>query len=1213
MAILQYAKFRIGTNAFPTVATVLSIFSRLMVHRILVLALLAFGASAATASADYVEIQRPYSYVEAMGVNSSGVVLGMASTNIADPNNTHVPFTWNGGYTLLPPAASAAGQGQVLMSASDINDQGRIAGNTAYMNPTYACSSWQPWVNVGTVWAGAGVLTELGGLPHTADTGPCPWTPTMSTIALNGAGTVLGRSEGKTVTAPAGSPTVTPLPAACPTSSETAVAINDAGTVVLQCQNAARTVSALGTVTDLPPAFRPVARGITPSGVIVGQVNGLAAKLVGASSMTMLQPLAGLTTARAEAIADDGTVVGESGSGASTRATLWRPDGTAVDLNTLAPGATGPLVSATDISPDGGYIIGRVAAVGGQTDAPIYRIGAGRDTLEVELDAGTPDGRPLDNGDLTEQEAFNVRVTLKNTSTTSTIKDLQYAGGAPLTIDARSIARIGVLSAPTDAPPSSLAPGESATFDYQLNAATDGVAAAIVKVTGKDTGGTPQEATGSLKLTVTQAARLNAALAQWARTQGMDSLMLAMARKIYQGWDKRGQAMQAALRKVLSPAERKRWFGTAKQSVIDNLDIARATLMGRSPNATAAQFPQRSIAGVSADELAAEYDKTFKNKVGEGAAKYVKKWEDLGAGAKKQVQLAYAESGMAVNYIMNSASQDQREEAEAMVLAFSDGVVKDTSAYAAWTKNEASNLLNDGQALVYTLANMDQGAKDAADAIAVPFDRDAAARREITKYADDQPIKYQREMAKLDAKIFNAGMEIVADTVVGGTATKLVTSAGKAVQLGRKGAALLNMAEATEVVDESGKLAKGVEAVKDTKKSLGVGMSGEEAAAMLSDSEKALKNTKGATLVQSSDYGNVYELPNIGGVPEVTLDSKAAILKSVEEDYAKTFGSKIELAEVLKPSTELRKPGAVAKLELTGQKTGKPAMLDAGMPPDALGEAVIWKPKVKPQEIPGFKNLSESRQAAAIQEYENALKVNAEWRNPAAGSKTSKLKQVIGKEGTVPLDDEPWPGGLQRFVNAEFELVKVPGKYADAYLIRVKKYELVVKDMVRGGKVVNTKTVVNSTKAVAQGVDADAVALTKVIGRDAAGKPIVGPLTASERSFVMNRYIDRNVKARAAGLQTDLAEHGATLVMDDADAAHAGFLLPKFGVPFMPEDVGIPFLQRIAKFVAPKGVSADEMFQKMLKAVRSEGGFGQHAVVLTKDTRYLGEVPLQAW
>jgi hypothetical protein len=575
-----------------------------------------------------------------------------------------------------------------------------------------------------------------------------------------------------------------------------------------------------------------------------------------------------------------------------------------------------------------------------------------------------------------------------------------------------------------------------------------------------------------------------------------------------------------------------------------------------------------------------------------------------------------------LNYIVNTASQDQREQAEAMVLAFSDGVVKDTGSYASWTYNEATNLLNDGQAVVYSLANMDQGAKDFAAAVALPFEQDAAARARLAKYADTQPLLWEREVAKLDAKWLNGGAEIIADTVVGGAAAKLVTSGGQIVQLTKKGAALMNLAKATEVVDETGKLAKGVKAVKGTKNALGVGLSGEEAAALLE--ENALKRTEGATLVQSSDYGNVYKLPNVGGVPEVTLDAKAAIIEGVEADFAGTFGREIELAEVLKPSTELRKPGSVAKLELTGQKTGKPAMVDAGMPADALGEAVLWKPKVSPEKIPGFKHLSKTRQAAALEEYENALKANKEWKSPAANSKTAKLKKLIGKEGEVPLDDKPWPGGpsdvpgqpapgLQRFVKAEFELVKVEGKYADAYLIRVKKYQLVVKDMARGGKVVNTKTVVNSTKALAQGVDADAVGMAKVLGRDAAGKPILGPLDAAERDFVMKRYVDRNVKARAAGVTTDLAEHGATLIMDDADAAHAGFLLPKFGLPFLPEDVGIPFLQRIAKFVAPKGVSTEQMIKEMLAVVKKEGGFGQHAVVLTKDTRYLGEVPIALW
>jgi uncharacterized membrane protein len=1176
-------------------------------------------ASAASARADYTELSHTYSYVYPLAVNSSGTVLAMGSKDYNNPNNTVVPVTWNGSYTELIGTPADAPR----FVAYDLNDQGRVAGGSVYpSNPDSRCTYWQSQIFRGLVWSGSGVLTELGGLPHTADTRPCVWTPETETYAINNAGTVLGTSEGWAVTAAAGSSEVAKIPAGCPGSpyGPQPLAISDAGTVVYNCNSGtggAHTVSSSGVITDLPSGFAPVSRAITPSGVVLGRLwttTNLPAKVDGANAVTALQPLPGDTSATAEAIADDGTVVGESTGAGGTRATLWHPDGTAVDLNEQAPGASGRLVSATAISSDGAYIVGRVDAGGGQTDAPVYRLGAGRNALDVDITAATPDGRTLDSGGLTEQEAFDVRVTLRNTSTTETIKDLNYAGGgAPLSIDARSSARIGTLSAPGGQPPASLAPGETKSFDYRLTAGTDGVAAALVRVTGRSAGGTPQEARGSLKITVTQAGRLNAALAQYARLHGMDTMLLGVARKFYKGWDRRGAQMQAALRRVLSPAERKRWFGTASRNVVDQLDLARALVMGRAPSATAAQFPNKGFSGYTAEELQDEYNRAFKAELGKGVDKYVKRWSDLGAGARDQVRMAYGESALALNYIMNTASQDQRQEAEAMVLAFSDGVVEDTTSYANWTRNEVSNLLNDGASLITAFDQTDKGADDLVDGMTQPFVKRAEARDKIARYADDEPIKFMRESAKLDARDTTTAAEAVADTMIGGAATKLVTSSGRIVQATRKGAALLNFAKATEVVDESGKLAKGVHAVKDTKNSLGVGLSGTEASGLLQEGEAAMKNLDGATLVQSSDYGNVYRLPNVGGVPEVTLDAKAQILKGVEDDYARTFGRPIELAEVLKPSTELRKPGSVAKLELTGQKTGKAAMVDAGMPADALGEAVYWKPKVRPQEIPGFRNLSKERQAAAIKEYENALKAVDEWDDPKFNSKTYKLQRVIGREGTVALDDRPWPGGLQRFINAEFELVRVPGRYADAYLIRVKRYEIVVKDTLRGGRVVNTKTVVNSARALAQGVDADAVAVMKVVGRDAAGKPILASMSASERSFTMSRYIDRNVRARASGLVTDLAEHGATLVMDDADALHAGFLQPKFGVPFMPDEVGIPFLKRIAQFVAPRGVSADEMFNKMLAAVKAEGGFGQHAVILTRDTRYLGEVPVSAW
>ncbi|HYP23528.1 MAG TPA: hypothetical protein VEV43_08140, partial [Actinomycetota bacterium] len=125
----------------------------------------------------------------------------------------------------------------------------------------------------------------------------------------------------------------------------------------------------------------------------------------------------------------------------------------------------------------------------------------------------------------------------------------------------------------------------------------------------------------------------------------------------------------------------------------------------------------------------------------------------------------------------------------------------------------------------------------------------------------------------------------------------------------------------------------------------------------------------------------------------------------------------------------------------------------------------------------------------------------------------------------------------------------------------------------------------------------------------------------AEREFVMQRYIDKNIQARrlapgARGAINDLAEHGATLVMDDAPAKAAGKLLPMFGVPFLPEGVGTAYLKRIAPFVAAKNASpaqVDAMYRQMVELVHSEGGFAQHAVVVTSDSRYLGEIPFASW
>jgi hypothetical protein len=48
-----------------------------------------------------------------------------------------------------------------------------------------------------------------------------------------------------------------------------------------------------------------------------------------------------------------------------------------------------------------------------------------------------------------------------------------------------------------------------------------------------------------------------------------------------------------------------------------------------------------------------------------------------------------------------------------------------------------------------------------------------------------------------------------------------------------------------------------------------------------------------------------------------------------------------------------------------------------------------------------------------------------------------------------------------------------------------------------------------------------------------------------------------------------------------------------------------------AKNATPAQVEA--MYKQMVELVHSEGGFAQHAVVVTSDSRYLGDIPFASW
>jgi probable HAF family extracellular repeat protein len=854
-------------------------------------------------------------------------------------------------------------------------------------------------------------------------------------------------------------------------------------------------------------------------------------------------------------------------------------------------------VAGIGVDPATGYVSGWIASLNG--------------VLVVDLEIFDNAGNPIE-GQLTVDESLQVELTVTN-KTGTTLRDFRFARGEALVIDDRSPGGLAFVAGPTpdiSAATFTLAEAESATIRYRVTAQSAGLAAAHSKMTATGDNGVEYTDAHSLRFDIQSREAVAAELEQYLITLALERALTDAFRRLHQEFRERGEAIRAKLAATLKSSNVAKFFANAGLSNLEHT-LARQT-------ATAAEMintrlPDGPIRGFTAEELQGQYNKSFRKELGKGVSDWLDGWASLGGKAKRAAQASFAEGLLGAEYFLGTATQSERQEFVARMCAIANARDQPNSAYQKLKTKYVDFVARGGglNAIVEGLTEEAVAQLPGAIYGAVAFAADdRLARKKILKLAEKDPVGFQREWARQDAAIANKFMPLLLDTLVGGTVVRGFAK-GKGLLQGA-GSSISNSGRAAGVLDEAGSLVDDVAARIAVADDALPPMTGLDAART---SEAFLSNLEGATVVQAGDLGRVYELPNLGGVPEITLDAKAGILRQLEAEYAAGSGQEIRLAEVLKPSSALRKDGGLAKLELTEQKTGKAEMLDAGMPGDALGEANVWRSTTPPSELKDFGTWSKPRQDAATKSWNKANADWENWHNPTdPKSKTFRLRECcLGKKGRTPLDLEPNKAGIQRFVTAEFEEVSVLQGGAEAKLIRVKEYTVEVVDTNRGVSVNSRNVVARSDVARPQTPDADAVALAKVVGTDAQGRPILQPLGQAERDYILKRYVDKNIKARRSKLIPDNAEHGVTLVMDDAGALAAGKLIPQYGAPFLPSEVGEAYLRRIAPFVTANGKTVEETLEAMLKLVQGEGGFGQSAVVVTRDSRYFGELAVSNW
>jgi hypothetical protein len=595
-----------------------------------------------------------------------------------------------------------------------------------------------------------------------------------------------------------------------------------------------------------------------------------------ASGMLKIEWPPGGDGAKAHGVSADGKViVGSWGSSMidndqlnSARAMIWTETDGPRDLQDLLENDFGydlggwRLLEATTISSDASIIAGvGTDPASGALSGWIANLNG---QLAVDLDIFDSVGNPI-NGQLTIDDELLVELTITNQTGTN-LRDFRFTGDQALVIDNRSPGGLEFVGAPTpeiSATTLTLPKAESVKIRYRVAAQSPGLAAMHSKMSATGDNGIQYTDAHSLRFEIESTEVIAAELEQYIISMAIERALTESFRRLHQEFRERGEAIRTKLVSVLKSSSVNKFFSNSGLSNFEHM-VARQT--ASAAEMINARLPDKPIRGFTADELQAQYNKSFKTELGKGVSAWLDGWTSLGRKAKLAAQASFTEGMLGAEYFLGTASQSERQEFVARMCAIADARDQPNSAYQK-LKTKYVDFVGRGgglNAMVEGLA--EEAINQLSDSIfaGVTFNADdRLARHKILKLAENDPVAFQREWAKQDAAIANKFMPILLDTLIGGTVVKGFAK-GKAILKG-SGSSISNAGRSAGVLDNAGSLiddaASRIAVADDALPSL----SGTDAART---SEAFLSNLDGATVVQSGDLGHVYELPNLGGVPE---------------------------------------------------------------------------------------------------------------------------------------------------------------------------------------------------------------------------------------------------------------------------------------------------------------------------------------------------------